>query len=524
MTKPLYQTDFMNDFEDDKEIVSSFLEESDSYRTAIENASSENEVMELAKVVDDVLSLPKKWASQGCLGYASILRETLGNSYSLTDTISKKINSFPKKRKLRIKSASEVLAGVESPTLEDEIETDFEEQTLETNESIEEKVEPTPKMVTPQMRIVKPEPKEIITPENVQAYSTFPDVVKYFESNGIVGEKELFVLMALCVVAGESFGVEGDSGSGKSFITDPLINLFPEDMKYVLGLMSETAIFRLHEKVNSSWIKYMPELQKVLTKKSNNPTLEYAKNFGEGKETTRTVSKPGGDGVIDFTLNAEGMLIYTLARQNAFKKDVELGRRMLVLYTDDSSEHKQERLDYEAAKRCGDIKDPKFGKNRREQLTQSLIAAMAIKTKINDAFANYSKDFIPKDFSTGISYSKHIYALEDACCKFNAENRIEHDEKLQTAIEDKYIVGEFYLPHFYRAMMEICEDPKQKEDIQARIEMKQDWQKCWDMGVAKMKEKNPEIADEWIENQAKDGVIAVYNPAKKETIELARCS
>lgn len=523
MAEVVYKTRFMNEFEEDKEMVASFLEEAESYSRAIENAASEEEVRSLAEVVNEVLELPQKWRSKGCHCHALILKERLGGTYSLRDTIEGRLTTLTKKRKKRVKPASEVIAAAGTTTIDDEVEAGPEEGIAETEESgIEGKIGPKPKIIAPQMRIVEPKQKKIVTPGDLELYSTFPDVVKYFESKGIAGEKDLFVLMALCVTAGESFGVEGDSGSGKSFITNPLIDLFSEDMKCVLGLMSDTAIFRICQKVNRSWIKYIPELQKVITRKTNNPTLEYIKNFSEGRETTRTVSKPGGEGVIEYTLNAEGMMIYTLARQNAFKKDVELGRRMLVLYTDDSKEHKQERKRFNTLKRNGGIKIPPFSRKKTEELARSLLAAMAIETGTNDSFAEYTEEFVPDEFSTGIAYSEHIYNLEDGCCQFNASDRIEHDGKLHMALADKYIIGEFYLPHFFRAMLEICQDKKQRDDIQSKMEKKQDWQKCWDIGIAKMREMYPEIADDWIAGQAKEGVIAVYNPAKKETIEIAR--
>jgi ABC-type glutathione transport system ATPase component len=89
------------------------------------------------------------------------------------------------------------------------------------------------------------------------------NVVKYFKNKGVVGEEGLAVAITLALINKASFGVEGYSGSGKTFITDKLIELV-EDKVYTIGLSSKLAIFSDLMRMNTKQIIYIPELQKAM--------------------------------------------------------------------------------------------------------------------------------------------------------------------------------------------------------------------------------------------------------------------
>ncbi|MFC1704977.1 hypothetical protein ACFLZ6_01460, partial [Nanoarchaeota archaeon] len=170
--------------------------------------------------------------------------------------------------------------------------------------------------------------------------SNLYDVVKYFRNKGVVGEEGLGVAITLALINRASFGVEGYSGSGKTFITDKLIELV-EDKVYRIGQASKMAVFGEVDKINGSEIIYIPELQKAMRDR-NSPIIEVIKDLTEGKDATRVVTKRGGKGTEEYRIKSGVSVIYTLALENHFKKDEESSRRLIRFRTDSSTEHLNE--------------------------------------------------------------------------------------------------------------------------------------------------------------------------------------
>jgi ABC-type dipeptide/oligopeptide/nickel transport system ATPase component len=114
------------------------------------------------------------------------------------------------------------------------------------------------------------------------------DLIDFSQTCGLVEERENFILLALSAINKISCGVESVSGSGKSVLTDILMELLPKKRIYNMGLSSNTATMYDYKALNQADIVYIEELQKAMN--SSNPiVVELLKNMTEGKELTRKV-------------------------------------------------------------------------------------------------------------------------------------------------------------------------------------------------------------------------------------------
>ena len=209
-----YRSDFMQEYEKDKRTIDSFLSELDAHKQAVTQADSEQEAKSIVRVLNGVLSIPAKWKKEGYDGFSSNLRERAADAYQLKGVLERKLFRFSLAKKKRAEKESRI---PEDSTINNTVE--------DTQETKEKPAAEPPKIITPPIRLIKPvqtKPAET----KIEQYSSFSDVLKYAESKGIVGEKSLAALIWLALVAKESLGVEGGSGSGKSFVTDPFIELF----------------------------------------------------------------------------------------------------------------------------------------------------------------------------------------------------------------------------------------------------------------------------------------------------------
>src|SRR3989344_505880 len=135
-------------------------------------------------------------------------------------------------------------------------------------------------------------------------------------------------------------GIEGPSGSGKSYLVQGLVELLPKEQVYSLELASDKAVFYDTARLNRARFIIVPELQKPL-KDRNGSTIEVVKTLTEGRDLDRLVARAQGPVTHQKISGKDKVLSYTLATENSFKKDAELSRRFIVLYTDTSQEHVQ---------------------------------------------------------------------------------------------------------------------------------------------------------------------------------------
>ncbi len=342
----------------------------------------------------------------------------------------------------------------------------------------------------------------------------FASVLNYYKSRGVVGEERLSILQTLCAANKISFGVEGPSGSGKTFVMDGLINLLPEESVYKIGLSSDNAIFNDLERLNKAEFLYIPELQKAMDRKKGS-TVEAIKDLTEGRDAVRIVTAKKGK-CDEYRIGKGKALIYTLAHENGFKKDIETGRRFAVFYTDCSPEHVDVVLSAKARSRCSP-EAAGFTENDFDDLRNHLSSCILAEYSFQDPFSVYMSRHIP-NIPKAVGFVDHYYALLDACAKFNYPFREESNEHLFITLEDHYIIHQFYHNDFCRNLTDICG----KDDIHLIESAKSgvNWKECWNAGVSVMNENFPDIAGNWMELQKTGNAITVYDPIKRKRLCL----
>lgn len=358
------------------------------------------------------------------------------------------------------------------------------------------------------------------------------DVVKYFKNKGVVGEENLAVATTLALINKSPFGVEGYSGSGKTYITDKLIELI-SDKVYKVGLSSNQAIFRESERINEKEIIYIPELQKAM-KKKDSPIIEVIKDLTEGQDSTRIVTKNGGNGTVEYKIKKGICIVYTLALENKFKKDPETSRRFIRFRTDSSPEHIDEIHDDKARRRYNISTSEQDKEDLELRLKTHLNNCMQLDdTKIIDPFSDYISSLIPRT-QKSIGYVDHYYSLLDASAKFHADQRnqfrVEGQRYLLINLEDHYIVFQVYFNEFIKTLKEFSQQNEPLKQGSLRNEMQEkeiaeleyfekmqqpDWYLCFREGVEVMQTEpglqklagNTAWIKEWGDKQVHQGKL-----------------
>jgi hypothetical protein len=391
-----------------------------------------------------------------------------------------------------------------------------------------------PQVVVPEVAVVKQLPQ--MQQDNLTLY----DIRRYFKNSGVVGEESLSIAITLAVINGISFGVEGFSGSGKTFVVDKLIDLLPDEWVYRCELSSKMAVFYDAEKINGHKIIYIPELQKAMNDKKS-PILEVIKNLTEGKEAKRTVTNSDRNGTRDYTIDKKE-IIYTLALENYLKKDEETARRMMILQTDSSKEHLDEIHEYKARKRFIIDPDVKNTESLKLRIREHIAAiAETENIRVFDPCSNYFKELIPKT-QKSVGYIDHYYNLVDACVKFHLNSRetFEHDgaRYIVANVEDHYNVFQMYFREFMKVLKSFADrmpQGQEKEDaLEELIEVKEpSWADCLessrkllfeDQSMNGIREAFPNLPDKWYARQIKDGKIYVTDLKTGKDTSIAEIS
>ena len=363
-------------------------------------------------------------------------------------------------------------------------------------------------------------PSLIIQPSKPQkpilSEHPFANLLAYYQSRGVIGEGSLCILQALCAANRISFGVEGASGSGKTFVLDALLGLLPDEAVYRVGLSSDNAIFNDTEKLNNAEFVYIPELQKAMGKKTGS-TVEAIKDLTEGKDAVRVVTAKKGK-CSESRIRKGKAIIYTLAAENRFRKDVETRRRFVVLHTDITAQHVGDVLAKKAESRCS-YAEEQFSEGDFDALKSHLWECCIAEYLFKDPFSVYMARHIP-NIPKSVGFVDHYYALLDACAKFNYPKRAEFAGQMFLSLEDHYLVHALYHNDFCANLSSICANGEANVVDSAKGNV--DWQQCWDAGVNVMKLNFPHIYDKWIELQSRDGSVSSYNPIKNEKVILAK--
>ncbi|MCC7574093.1 hypothetical protein KO361_00675 [Candidatus Woesearchaeota archaeon] len=278
---------------------------------------------------------------------------------------------------------------------------------------------------------------------------SFDDVLSYFRGRGVVGEESLCLKIFLAASNNLSFGVEGFSGSGKTFVVDKLIDLFDVNDLYRLDLSSKMAVFYDSKNINGFRTIYIPELQKAL-QDTKSPIVEVVKNLTEGKDVKRVVTDYKNKGSKVFNITKGKSVIYTLASENYFKKDEELNRRFLRFKTNSSEEHLDDVLNSKSLKRQ-DFSFFEDVDSLKSKLKNYFGFLRNLDVKIFDPYCSYLSDFLPRT-QKSVGYVDHYFSLVDAVTRFNFKDRFlfKYGDKdvVVSELEDHFVVHKLYYSEF----------------------------------------------------------------------------
>ncbi len=335
----------------------------------------------------------------------------------------------------------------------------------------------------------KTEPEPIETQDNI----SIEDIVKYFKQRGVVGEEDLAIKIFLAASNNMSFGVEGYSGSGKTFVVDKLIDLFEETELYRLDLSSKMAVFYDSKNINKYKTIYIPELQKAL-QETKSPIVEVVKNLTEGKDVKRIVTNQNKKGNNTFRISKGKSIIYTLASENYYKNDEELNRRFLRFKTNSTKEHLEDILRNKSNKRQ-ELNYEEDEEETKEKLKKHLSYVRKIDTKVFDPYSEYISQFLPRT-QKSVGYVDHYFSLVDASARFNYKNRLilEHNNKkiIVADIEDHVLIHKVYHTEFLETLKEFSKRNKFHEEITEIEELQEKeikWEEALKQGLSISKQK-----------------------------------
>ena len=355
------------------------------------------------------------------------------------------------------------------------------------------------------------------------------DLVNYYKNLGLVGEENIACAMTLAAINGSSFGVEGYSGSGKTFVVDKLVdNLLPD--VYRIQQSSKLAIFNDIERINGSKFIYIPELQKAMKDKKS-PIIEVIKDLTEGKDANRIVTSRGGRGIKEYSIKKGVTIIYTLALENYFKKDEESSRRLIRLRTDSSQEHLDEIHETKAKSRYSIGKSQRAMKKLEQKVKEHVSDCIALNDiNIIDPFSEYVTNIIPKT-QKSVGYIDHYYSLLDGCAKFHYNQRqkvdIGGETYLLVNLEDHYNVFQMYFNEFTQTLKDLATDEDKLRELS--VIDKPNWEKCFYDGceimtnsteLRKLRNQHPAVIKDWYDSQVNNKIIKTvdYNDGKEKII------
>lgn len=346
----------------------------------------------------------------------------------------------------------------------------------------------------------------------IQEHITLKEITQYFKNEGVVGEEKLCLKTYLAGANNLSFGVEGYSGSGKTYIVDKLIKLYNENEIYKLDLSSKMGIF-YDQTINNYKTIYIPELQKALQERGT-PIIEVVKNLTEGKSVKRIVTNTKRKGSKTYNIQEGKSIIYTLASENHYKKDEELNRRFLRFHTDNTQEHIDKILNHKSQRR------------QKIQNTQQTNIETKVKNHFNnlrelninifDPYSTNILEYLPRTQKT-IGYIDHYFNLIDSITKFHHEQRnkfqIKNQTYIITNIEDHQIIHAIYYQEFLETLKGFSKRNNLEEEIQEikKLEKKQiNWEEIQTKTLEHKKTQELRFLHPWI-NEEKQKQIKEYN-------------
>ncbi|MBI5871859.1 hypothetical protein HZB88_02130 [archaeon] len=319
------------------------------------------------------------------------------------------------------------------------------------------------------------------------------DLVKYFSRQGVVDEDALCILGTFCLINAMSLGIEGYSGSGKSFIMEKILSLVPEEYVYKIGTSSDKALFYNADEIANKKIVYIPEIQKLITNK-NSTILEIIKDITENKDAERLVVQHNS--LRKYKLSGSLTIVYTLAFENNFKLDAETARRVVHLRTNTSQEHIEKILYGKAQKRFFNSNGQKNLQDN--QLKQHIKDCISLEANAVDPFFSLYNLF-PKSPKTAGFIDKY-YGLLDACAKFHHKERISYNGNIFLSLQDHMLIYKLYYQTFCGTILELTRGSFKEDNLEFSNEIP-DWQNITNTAINFMQQSYPDIVDRWYKQQ-----------------------
>lgn len=410
---------------------------------------------------------------------------------------------------------------------------------------------------------------------------TLSDLLDYYQYKGVVGEESVCILQTLGAINKLCFGLESLSGSGKSYVVQPLLELLPKEDVYKMELSSKTAEMYEADRINRCQIIYIPELQKAM--QSNNQIIvEVLKGLTEGKDVSRKVRDQAERKTKQYVIKGDKGIIFTLAVENVFKYDAEFSRRVFILHTDVSEEQTDKILRYKASKRHA-VGSNEFGVDDFERIADHVRDCLYFQNaSYENPFAEFIAEQVPRTIRAR-SYDDYLFDLMDACAKFHFKNRVISNNILFLNLEDVYDVIKLYWKQFCKGLLKIPvlgEEVMGLFDLQDSLDEKIysaqdvylmikdenpgytfkmventlealvdsgflvkddykstrpryskineingfdqsiDWEQCWKYGLEFMTNNYPELVDGWLLRQVVEGDVVVLDHVNGEKIKI----
>ncbi len=357
------------------------------------------------------------------------------------------------------------------------------------------------------------------SPQQANYTPDFGDLLDFYSSRGLVGEEKVAVLQTLGAIRKLCFGIEGASGSGKSFTADLLMELLPKEYVYRIELSSNTAEVYNAEEINRAKIIYVPELQKALN--SKNPIMvEVLKNLTEGRDVLRRVRDQEKKRNITLHIEADKGIIYTLALENDLKKDVELSRRVFQLTTDSSEEQSYKVIDNIIEEEYNHSNKGKDFSGLRHHIRRCMLLP---EVEYVNPFSRVLLEIMPVTVKAR-SFVKHYLNLIQGSALFHHKERVREGGNIFVNLEDFFLVHSLYHQMFSKSLEESVEEERisneggEKDGVETDGRGKEiaDWRDVWNLGSVTMLEFYPDVLERWQECNIKDGKIAAYDALARE--------
>ncbi len=336
------------------------------------------------------------------------------------------------------------------------------------------------------------------------------DLVKYYRSKGIVGEESVYILATIGLLAGNSFCIEGRSGTGKTKIADALMDLLPPKSVYSFDASSDKSLIRDAERLNKARVLYVPEMQNVFNSRYQT-LVEVLKCLCAEKDFT--YSGVAGGKSYEFRIRGDITFYTTLATENDFKPRIEYTRRMFQLFTR-LGEDVQERIIREKARARylpkADLDEISAQELRALKVHASSLLYMP-QIRVVNVFSDYIEGIIPRENTMVAAFIDKYFDLNEASGKFHYPLRIlrkiNGNPILFLNIDDIVLIHSHYPPHFCRSLSNLDREHAYEEDTVLRFQEDVDWQQCLDIGMEIMRKYYPSVFDEWSSLQRLEGYI-----------------